>query len=148
MTAGPGEELGAWYLPVRSGRRSPRGVLEDDVDLRHLEPGQLDLDVEVDQALQLDRQKLLVPAGLLGELVVGQDVGALIGLAQMRQPAGGHRVDAEELGGFHAAMAGDDLLVIVDQDRIAEAELLDALRDLPDLLLECVRALFGYGRNS
>ena len=49
--------------------------------------------------------------------------------------AGGHRVDVEELGGFHATVTGDDLPVIIDQDRIAEAELRDAVRDLADLLL-------------
>ena len=41
------------------------------------------------------------------------------------------RVDAEELRGFHAAVASDDLLGIVHQDRVTEAELLDALCDLP-----------------
>jgi hypothetical protein len=32
-------------------------------------------------------------------------------------------------------MAGNDLLCIVDQDRVAESELLDAVRDLLNLLL-------------
>jgi len=111
------------------------GILQDDVDFRYLEPGQFDLDVEIDQILELNRQKLLVPPGFLGELVIGQDVGALIRLAQMREPVGRHRGDAEELGGFHTAVTGDDLLVIIDQDRIAEAELRNAVRDLADLLL-------------
>src|SRR5262245_49783036 len=53
----------------------------------------------------------------------------------MREPANGYRVDAEELGGFHATVTSDDLLVIIDQNRIAEAELRDAVRDLADLLL-------------
>ena len=88
-----------------------------------------------DQALELNGQNLLVPSGLLGELVVGQNVGALFRLAQMREPAGGHRIDTEQLGGFHAAMAGDDLLRVIDQDRIAQAELLDAACDLSDLSL-------------
>jgi len=89
------------YGIFRAARRavSLASILQDDVDFRHLEPGQFDFDIEIDQTLQLDRQKLLVPAGLLGELVVGQDVGALIRLAQMREPAGRHRGDAEELGG-------------------------------------------------
>jgi hypothetical protein len=30
-------------------------------------------------------------------------------------------------------MAGDDLAVIIDQDRIAKAELRDAVRNLPNL---------------
>ena len=66
----------------------------------------------------------------------------------MRQLACGDRVDAQELGGFHAAVASDDLLRIVHQDRVTEAELLDAVCDLANLLFECVRALFGCGRNS
>ena len=53
----------------------------------------------------------------------------------MRQPASRHRVDAENLGGFHAAVAGDDLFRIVDQDRIAEAELCNAVRNLLNLFL-------------
>ena len=78
MTAGPGD---------RSGTRPARGAgrltsfFEDEVDLRHLEPGQFDVDVDLDQPLKFNRQQLPVPPGLLGELVVGQDVGALIGLA-------------------------------------------------------------------
>src|SRR6266568_7196896 len=125
------------YGIFRAARRavSLASILQDDVDFRHLEPGQFDFDIEIDQTLQLNRQNLLVPPGLLGELVVGQDVGALIRLAQMREPVGRHRGDAEELGGFHATVTSDDLLVIIDQNRIAEAELRDAVGDLADLLL-------------
>ena len=121
------------FRPARHAGRFAR-FLQDEVDLRHLESGQFDIDLELDQPLQLNRQQLPVPAGLLGEPVVGQDVGALIGVAQVRQPACGHCVDTKELGGFHAAVASDDLLRIVHQDRVAEAELLDALCDLPNLL--------------
>jgi hypothetical protein len=32
-------------------------------------------------------------------------------------------------------VAGDDLVIIADQDGICEAEFLDAVGDLPDLLL-------------
>ena len=121
------------FRAVRSAGRLAR-FLKDEVDLRHLEPGQFDIDVELDQPLKFNRQQFLVPPGLLGELVVGQDVGALIGVAQMRQLACGYCVDAEELGGFHAAVAGDDLLGIVHQDRVAEPKLLDALCNLANLL--------------
>ena len=41
----------------------------------------------------------------------------------------------EKLGSLDPAMPGDDLVVIADQDRVGEAELLDAVGDLPDLLL-------------
>jgi hypothetical protein len=49
-------------LGSRAGHAA--GLLQDDVDFGHLEPSQFDLDVEIDQALQLNRQKLLVPPGL------------------------------------------------------------------------------------
>jgi hypothetical protein len=57
-------------------------------------------------------------------------------------------------------MAGDDLLCIVDQDRIAEPELLDAVCDLPDLALRmrsgivgvrpqlASKRIFNFHRNS
>ena len=60
-------------------RRRPLGLLENEVDLGGLEAGQLDLEVQVDQGLQLDRQDLPVPAGFLGQPIVGKDIGALLG---------------------------------------------------------------------
>jgi hypothetical protein len=71
------------FRPARLTARLPP-LLQDEVDLRHVEPGQFDIDVEFDQALQFNRQQLLIPAGLLGELVVGQDIGAFVGIAQVR----------------------------------------------------------------
>jgi hypothetical protein len=41
---------------------------------------------------------------------------------------------AEELCSLDAAMARDDAIVVVDQDWIGPSELLQAIRDLPDLL--------------
>lgn len=52
----------------------------------------------------------------------------------MRQP---HRRDclkADLLGGTHAAMTGEDLAVVANQDRVREAKPPDALGDLGDLL--------------
>ena len=65
------------------------GFLEKEIDLGGLEARQLDLEVEVDQGLQLDRQDLPVPAGLLGQSVVGKDVGPLLGLREVGQPTVG-----------------------------------------------------------
>jgi hypothetical protein len=44
-------------------------------------------------------------------------------------------IQAEQPGRLDPAMAGNDLTVLSDQNRIGEAELPDAVRDLPDLLL-------------
>jgi hypothetical protein len=53
----------------------------------------------------------------------------------MTQPDRRDAVQAEQLCGLDPAMAGDDLAVLSDQNRIGEAELPDAVGDLPDLFL-------------
>ena len=97
---------------------------DQDVDLGHLEAGDRDVEVEIelDQVLQLDRQDLAIPAGLLGELVVGEDVGALLRLAHVLEPDDRNGLMPERLGRGDAAMSGDDDAVLVDQDRVVEAE--------------------------
>ena len=42
---------------------------------------------------------------------------------------------AAQLGGEQPAMAGDDVAVAIRQDRDIEAERINAVEDLPDLLL-------------
>lgn len=108
--------------------------VEDEVDLGSLEAGQLDLEIQRHQRLQLDRKDLPVPPGFLGQAVVSQNVGPLFGLAEVRQLNGWHLLDAQQLCGRHAAMARNDLPLVIDQYGIAETELLDALGDLADLL--------------
>ena len=63
------------------------------------------------------------------------DVGALFDLVEVRQLHGWHVLDAEQLRRCYAAVTGDDLPLVVDEDRIAKAKSLDALGDLADLLL-------------
>ena len=53
-------------------------LIENEVDLCEAEACQLDLEVEIDQALQLDRENFLIPAGVERELVVGKDVGSTL----------------------------------------------------------------------
>lgn len=52
----------------------------------------------------------------------------------MGEPDCGYGLDPEELGSLNPPMTGNDLLLFVDKDWIAEAEALDALGDLADLL--------------
>ena len=47
----------------------------------------------------------------------------------MRDPQRRNGRQAEQLGGFHPAMAGDDLAGIVDEHRIDKTETLDAVGD-------------------
>jgi hypothetical protein len=53
----------------------------------------------------------------------------------MVQADDGHGLEPELLGRLQAGVARDDAISLVDQDRIDEAELLDAVGDLLDLLL-------------
>ena len=78
----------------RQARRQPGlafgGVSRSrqNVDLGHLEAGDRDVEIKIEpgQVLQLDLEDLRIPAGLLGELVVGEDVGALLCVREMLEP--------------------------------------------------------------
>jgi hypothetical protein len=83
--------------------------------------------------LQLDRKDLAIPACDLGKLVVREDVGALVCFTQMREPHGWHNRHSDQLCGLGAAMSRNDLLVVIDQDRIVEPEPLDTPCDLLNL---------------
>jgi hypothetical protein len=77
----------------------------------------------------------------LRQFVVGQNIGAALGLAQMGKPEHRDALDLEELGGLDPAVTGDDLAVVADQHRICEAKPFNAVGDLLDLLFGWVRAL-------
>jgi hypothetical protein len=109
-------------------------LIEDEIDFARLKPGQFHLELEGHQRLELDRQDLTVPVRLLGQAIVGQDIGALLDLAEVGQPHGWHLLDAEQLCGSHPPVTSNDLPFIVDQDGIAETKFLNALGDLADLL--------------
>ena len=79
-------------------------------------------------------ESVIVPRGPIGELVVGQHVGPGLGLAQMFENYDRDLRKAEELGCFIPTVAGDDLPVLVDQDRCIESECLDAPGYRSDLL--------------
>ena len=55
-------------------------LVEHEVDLGQAEPGQLDIEIEVDQRLELDCEDLLVPSGIERELVVSDVIDPAFGL--------------------------------------------------------------------
>jgi hypothetical protein len=110
-------------------------VVQDYLDLGEGEAGELDIELDIDQGLQLDREHVAIPAGVLGELVVRDDVGPALSRAEVGQTKGWNALDSEELCGFDPAVTGDDLIVVADQHRVREPEALDAAGDLLDLLL-------------
>ena len=123
---------------VRGIARLLRGQPFDQaVDLRDREAGDArcrSRGRSSSSALQLLGQQLLVPAGIERQLVVGEHVGALLRRASCFEANAGHFCHAEQLRRLDPAVAGEDRVLAVDQDRVGEAELLDAVGDLPDLL--------------
>jgi hypothetical protein len=82
---------------------------------------------------QFDGKYAAIPAGVEGELVVGQRVGLALCRIEARQAKRRDGFQAQKLSGPQAAMPGDDFVLIVDEDRIGEAEPGDAVGNLPDL---------------
>ena len=104
---GPSRAAGWSCAPAVDGRarraaarRQPRGtvvgagerggtrlasIVEHDVDLSQREPGQRDVEVEVDEALQLACQDLDIPAGVQRQRVVSDEIRATFGCRQVRQ---------------------------------------------------------------
>ena len=77
------------------------------------------------QVAELERQQLRVPAGVQRQLVVGDDVGALLRLAQPGKLDDRHVCHAELAGRQQPPVSGDDAVLAVDQDRVGPAELAD-----------------------
>ena len=75
----------------------------------------------------------MAPTGFLGQPIVGQDISAFL------SPAEVHNLDCwdlckfQQLGGLDPSVAGDYLVVLVDQDRICKTKFLDSRADLSDL---------------
>jgi hypothetical protein len=124
-------------------RRRGRGIgrvdavqiagIEQDVDLAGLEAGHFDFDVQLEQLGQLEPQGVGIPAGILGQPVVGDDVGALLGRGEMVHRHRRGLRHAERASGLDARPAGDDEPGLVDDDRRHPAECVQAARDLVDL---------------
>ena len=70
-------------------------------------------------------EQVVVPGGQLGGLVVGDAVGLGLGRRQADGDVDGDLGQAQLQGGLVAGVADDDDAVLVHDDRLAEAELLD-----------------------
>jgi hypothetical protein len=110
-------------------------VDQEEVDLSGLEAGELDLEAELDQLGEGAPEGVAVPAGLLGQAVLGDGEGAALRRAQAGQPQGRHPRQAEPERHLLARVAGEDDVRPVDQDGDGEAELDDGPGQLLDLLV-------------
>ena len=107
------------------------------VDLRDREAGDADVEVEIlhHQRTKLGRQQILVPAGVQGQLVVGQNIGALLCFSHVVDPKAGNLGKTQQLRRFDPAVSGKDRPPVIDQHRVGEPECLDAPGNLAHLLL-------------
>ena len=133
----PGRNFG--YGISRVGIR--RGHLveggDPQIDLAHLETGDLEAEVEPEdrKLLELLRQQPIVPGGDLGQAVVGDREGTNLGPGQMIKAEGRHFGNAALTAGEQPAVPGDDVEIGIDQNRHNEAKTLYTFSNLPDLLL-------------
>ena len=86
------------------------------------------------ELLQLEREQVAIPAGILGQLVVGDHVGADLLRSQMIEPQRWDSGHPQKLRGTQAAVACNHMVTRIDQHRVREPERLDRVRDLADLL--------------
>ena len=120
-------------------RRLAVGERQQPLQLGGVEADQVEVEALVPQPRQLLRQQRVVPAGLQGELVVGDQVRPLLRLAEVLEPDHRHLGEPELARREQPAVAGEDAALLVDQDRVGPAELDHRGRDLIDLRL-AVRA--------
>jgi hypothetical protein len=67
----------------RTARRALLCLIEHEVDLGQREAGEFHVEVHLHEAIQLDRQHFAIPAGILRELVVRDDIGPALGRREM-----------------------------------------------------------------
>jgi hypothetical protein len=93
--------------------------------VRVLETGEPEVESLLVKRFKFDTQHLVVPAGVLGQPVVGDDISPLLCLAQVENDDW-HFSEPKFSGGKQAPVAGYDSRVRIDQDGVVEAELGDA----------------------
>ncbi len=127
---------GAQVIGGVVARRGLLHPLDEQVDLAHLEAGDLQAEVQLLEGEVPERlsQEAFIPGRVLGQLIVGDHERLGLSLGQVLQTDGGHLGPTQEGGGLNAPMAGDDPLLAVHQYGGVEAEGLNALGDLADLL--------------
>ena len=102
-------------------------------DLELVEAGQRQVEAKLAKVAELEPEQLAVPAGVQRQLVVGDDLGSLLRFAQAGKLDHRHLAHPELAGRQHPAVAGDDAVLAIDQDRVGPAELADGGRDLRHL---------------
>ena len=114
-----------------------RQLADQQVDFRQLEAGQgnVEIDIEIGEVLQLKTEQFTVPAGIFGQTIIGDHVSPNFGFAHRRQTHRRNLVEANGFGSFDPAVPGDDPVGVIDQHGVGKAKATDRAGDLADLLL-------------
>jgi hypothetical protein len=88
------------------------------------------------ERVQFGGEQLVMPAGQLGQTVVGDAAGTDLRCRQVRQPDDRHLLEPQMLRRLEPAVAGDDLAVVGDHHRCRPAVLDQRGSDPGDLLGE------------
>src|SRR6202158_228700 len=135
-----GDVLGRIACPILK-------VHVQDVDLGWFEPGDANVEPFLDQKFGQwctpDRQLFPVPAGALGDAVVGQHKGSLFCLAQPLNNDGRNRRHAERSGSFQSAVPRDENVIFIHEYGCRKPKLADAGGNLSNLLLRMGTGVFG-----
>ncbi len=125
-------------------------MADQKIDLGGLEADHLELEIEIQlrQVLEFEREEVLVPARELGELVVRDDEGPDLLLGKMVEADRRNCRHAQLLGGAESSVAGDDGVGRVDQERAREPKLPYRVSDLADLLRRVGSRVPPTGRQA
>ena len=124
-------------------------AFNENIDLGDRETRHADIEIEVNfqETLQLKCENLFIPAGIEGELVIGQRIGPLLLRRHVLKADAGNTVQSDKLGSSQSAMSREDHVLAIDEDRIGESEMADAVGDLPDLFLRMGSRIARVGRQ-
>ena len=123
--------LGHLGCLVFVGQAIVAGVARDElVPLFGGKTGKTQIKASFLQLSQFKAQQVIIPGGVLADLVVGQDQCLALDLGQVLHGYDGHLGHAELAGGKQPAVTSDDVVLSVHQDGGTPAKLGDAGRDL------------------
>ena len=131
------------------GTRPPRRAVfvqfaDEKIDLGSFEASDRDIEVKFNgKLLKLERQKGLIPPGILGEPVVSDNIGTDLSGGEMIDTHGRDIAHPQELRCFDPRMSRNNPVCSVNQDRIDKSKFSDARGNLVDLLGVCVRGFLA-----
>ncbi len=120
-------------------------LVDHEIDFGEREAGEGEIEADIAERQQLVGEDVEIPAGVEGELVVGDDIGADFLGGEVGEAQGWHAFHPELLCGHDAAVSGDDGAVVRNEDGVGEAKASDAVGDLADLRAGMPAGVFIVG---